>query len=99
MISWYDIKFFIIGVVVFFSVAIVSKYVSLASLSLMTSILVVMIVFGQLDMLEGFLPEDKVQIYILTIIFVGLSFFLHRENIKRLLNHTENKFSVHKEDK
>lgn len=83
---------FFICASLFFIVTLPSKYVSLGSISMMASYLVLTIVFGQLDMLpvdsaSGMLPE----LYILVFIFSGMAIFKHRENIKRLLNGTENK--------
>lgn len=90
---------FVISILTFLVVAILTKYVSLGSLVALTVVFITTILFGQLDMIEGLLPEDRIYAYIITAILVVLAFIMHRENIKRLINGNENKFSIRKEDK
>lgn len=90
---------FVISILTFLVVAILTKYVSLGSLVALTVVFITTILFGQLDMIEGLLPEDRIYAYIITAIIVVLAFIMHRENIKRLINGNENKFSIRKEDK
>lgn len=90
---------FVISILTFLVVAILTKYVSLGSLVALTVVFITTILFGQLDMIEGLLPEDRICAYIITAILVVLAFIMHRENIKRLINGNENKFSIRKEDK
>ena len=90
---------FVISILTFLVVAILTKYVSLGSLVALTVVFITTILFGQLDMVEGLLPEDRIYAYFITAILVVLAFIMHRENIKRLINGNENKFSIRKEDK
>lgn len=90
---------FVISILTFLVVTILTKYVSLGSLVALTVVFITTILFGQLDMIEGLLLEDRIYAYIITAILVVLAFIMHRENIKRLINGNENKFSIRKEDK
>ena len=76
----------------------ITRYVSLGSIFLVLAYLVQAVVFGQLGYLKlqgGMLIE----FYIVSACFTGMAILRHRENIKRLLNGTENKFGSKKGDK
>ncbi len=68
---------------VWVTIFIISKYSSLSSIISSLSIPII-----------NFLFIDKNNIYFFVIIFV-LIIFTHRENIKRLLNHTESKTKIY----
>lgn len=75
----------------------ITRYVSLGSIIVVVSYLIQVIVFGQMGWLglEGaYLPEY----YIVSACFTAMALWRHRENIKRLLNGTENKFGKKKEE-
>lgn len=77
------------------SVAI-TRYVSLGSILGLISFLVQVIVFGQMGMLQ--IGETYlVEFYIVSACFTVMGIWRHRENIKRLLNGTENKLGAKKE--
>ena len=89
MFQW---PIFFICFVLFFGITLPSKYVSLGSISMMAGYFIATVVLGMLDLLpvshaSGMLPE----LYVLAFIFSGMAIYKHRENIKRLLNGTENK--------
>ena len=74
----------------------ITRYVSLGSILVVTSYLIQVIVFGQLGYLHietAYLPE----FYIVSACFTAMALWRHKENIKRLLNGTENKFGMKKE--
>ena len=74
--------FFIPGFIVFFGVFAITRYVSVASLSLSAAcVIMVAIAF-----------PGNWHLLILSLIFCVLAFWRHRENIKRLINGTENGF-------
>lgn len=84
-----------IGFVIFFGIALATKYVSLGSICLMVGFFIQLLVFGQLGWygVEGPL---LIEIYILGFLFTALAIIRHRANIIRLLNGTENKFGIKK---
>ena len=76
----------------------VTRYVSLGSIYVVLAYLVQVIIFGQMGYLKlqgGMLTEY----YIISACFAGMAVWRHRENIKRLLNGTENKIKKKKGEK
>ena len=91
----------LILIATFFIVLIITKYVSVSSIALMTAYFIVFTVFA----LNGWLcfnPDDPVshgvmvEGIIVAGVFAVLAIARHHENIGRLLRHEENKFSLHK---
>lgn len=85
-----------LAAVTFFSVAIISRYVSLASICLVTGFFIEVVIFGQLGFYGDLSLGLLVEIYVLAFVFAALAVFRHRANIVRLMNGTENKFGVKK---
>ncbi len=81
------------GVLVFVAVAALTRYVSLASICLMILFMVEMVVFGQLGMLRSIQPPYLYEWYGIVFVVSGIAICKHKANIKRLINHTENKLS------
>ena len=75
--------------------AFTTKYVSLGSLFLVSSFYAQLVVFGQLGVFK-MQQGDLIKLYIVGAFFVVLAFVRHKDNIKRLVNGTENKFSLGK---
>ncbi len=98
LIALWDWKMIAIGVVVFFTIAITTQYISIASMSLVSAELLVFIIFtltGIVEVSVFWLPDC----YIIMILMVVMVFIKHKKNILRLLNGTENKFTFsHKEN-
>lgn len=100
ILACFDLKLLLFAIFTFVIVAFVSRYVSLASLCVMTGFLVELIVFGQLDMLSEFSQfnsDYKIETYIIALILTLLAFIRHKENIKRLISGTERKIGEKKE--
>lgn len=75
----------------FFIPVIVTRYISVGSLCAYTAFLIEMILFGQwgwFDMEAGYCYE----LYGIAVLLTALAWYRHRENIKRLVKGTENKF-------
>ena len=75
-----------------------TKYVSLGSILVMACYFAELVAFGQLghlDVKPQLLPET----YVVGALFSLMGIWRHRENIKRLLAGTENKFSMGKSSK
>lgn len=85
-----DWRIAIVGIVVFLLIAILSRYVSLASMIAGTSMVVFTFVFAVLDgdYPSVLAPYTETIMFGLTILLVILK---HIPNIKRLINGTENK--------
>lgn len=82
----------------FIVVVATTKYVSLGSILVMACYFAELVAFGQLghlDVKPQLLPET----YVAGALFSLMGIWRHRENIKRLLSGTENKFSMGKSSK
>lgn len=93
----FDYKFVILGFITFFGMLYITKYVSFSSLCMMFAFFVEIVLFGQLDQINGLQNSDRIETYILAFAMSALSFIRHRENIKRLINGTERRIGQKKE--
>ncbi len=87
-------KYVIAGVVVFGLVVVITRYVSLAS---MTVVVVLMLEFIVCT-LKGWTvvaPDNLIECQVLVVLYAALTLIMHRQNILRLLHGEENKFSIH----
>ena len=96
--SLFDLKLSVLAVSTFAVIALISKYVSLASMCMMVGFFVEFVVFTELDMLKPIAgSEYTIETYILVLFMAALAVFKHRSNIVRLLNGTERKILQKKE--
>lgn len=86
---------FLTVAVVFFAIVLITQYVSLGSLVIMTLFVIEVIMFGQNGSFQLTTPE-LYEFYGVAILLAALAFWRHRANIKRLLNGTENKTNLMK---
>ncbi len=95
MLILLDWRMFLCMLSVFIILLITTKYMSIASLSTtITGPLSAFILRRYVDVL----PWDQIWMYVGTVFFFGLLLvFTHRENIKRLLNGTENRLGKKKD--
>lgn len=80
----------LLGIITFFTGFLTTRYVSLGSLAVYTGFIIELVVFGQMGMFhlsQAYLYE----LYGIGAFLTILAFYMHRANIKRLLNGTENK--------
>lgn len=89
--------FVAISLVVFASVVLITRYVSVGSLVLMVVFVAQVVVYGQMGGF-GLSGMNLYEFYGLSIFLAVLAFIRHRKNIVRLLQGTENKFGVKKEE-
>ncbi len=92
----WDWKYILIGAMVFFGIVILTKYVSLGSICMMTAFGISFIVFtltGGTYIADGWLVDSIA----IACILSGLCIFQHRSNIKRLIAGKESKFSFKQE--
>ena len=95
------IAFCIIEVPISFAILaltlVVTKYMSLGSILGLVSFFVQTIIFGELGYLN--MPKQyKMEMYVLVFVIMVMGIYRHKDNIKRLCNGTENKFSFHRAD-
>lgn len=96
--SLLDLKLSVLAVCTFAVIALISKYVSLASMCMMIGFFGEFIAFTELDMLKPIAgSEYRVEAYILVFFMAALAVFKHRSNIVRLINGTERKILQKKE--
>ncbi len=83
-----------ITAVVFLGTVFITRFVSLGSILGALSLLIQVIIMGQIGIL--FMPaENLIECYIVLAVVVFFDIFRHKDNIKRLLSGKENKFSLH----
>ena len=83
----------VLGIITFFGTVLLTGYVSLGSILVYVGIMIELPIFGQLGyfhMSQAHLNE----MYVVALFLALMAFWQHRENIKRLLNHTERKASL-----
>ncbi|EET61685.1 acyl-phosphate glycerol 3-phosphate acyltransferase [Marvinbryantia formatexigens DSM 14469] len=86
------------GIITFFTVFLLTHYVSLGSLLVYVGLVIEIIVLGQTGAF-GMEQQYLVEMYIVTILLAAMAFWKHRENIKRLLAGTERKTYLFKKNK
>ena len=84
-----DWRLMIIPCITFIMITFLTRYVSVASLTLLVIILAEVIMFGQMGELNGS-DAYLVETYIMTAILAAMGFWRHRGNISRLLKGREN---------
>jgi len=82
---------------IFIVVTALTKYVSLGSILGLISFFIQTVVFGELGLLNV-TSHYKIEIYILSAVIMIMGIARHHENIRRLLNGNENKFSLKKKE-
>lgn len=93
----YNLALAVLGGATFAGVTIITKYVSLGSLTFIGLFFIEFVIFGQC----GFFPvADSVlnEAYIIVFIITALAFIRHRANIMRLLHGSERKIGQKKEE-
>lgn len=80
---------------VFLGMTAGTKYVSVGSLTVVTVYFLSVVCYGQMGG-YGVSSGSLFEIYVIAFLLVVSAFYKHRENIKRLMKGTENKFSVGK---
>lgn len=88
----------ILGLAAFGLAVGITRYVSLGSLCVVTGFLIEVIILGQAGSLTGFGPACVPEAYIIAFLITALAFIRHKDNIKRLANHTERKIGEKKEE-
>lgn len=95
LLAAFDVRIGIIALLTFLAIVIVTRYVSLGSMVIVTEFALFIIIFGQLG-LYGMAQSALVELYVLAAFLAGMAIYRHRANIVRLLNGTENKIFAKK---
>lgn len=80
----------IFGVVIFIATFAITHYVSLGSLLVYVGFVIELIVLGQMGKFH-MSQNHLIEMYLLALFLAALAFWRHKENIKRLLQGSENK--------
>ena len=81
----------VLGLIAFFTIVAITKYVSLGSMLTVSAACVEFILFTQI----GWFPVDRAWLpdcYVIFILLTLLLIYQHRKNISRLLSHSETRF-------
>ena len=90
LLAAFDVRIGVIALLTFLAIVIVTRYVSLGSMVIVTEFALFIIVFGQM----GLYHMDQaplVELYVLAAFLAGMAIYRHRANIVRLLNGTESR--------
>lgn len=86
-----DWKITLLAFLTFAGVTLISKYVSLASLCMVTGLFLEIVIFSQVGWLPGLAEQDRLEAYIVVLLWMIMAYGRHYENIKRLVHGTERK--------
>ncbi|MDR0903822.1 MAG: glycerol-3-phosphate 1-O-acyltransferase PlsY [Ruminococcus sp.] len=75
----------------------VTRYVSVASIT--SAVVYPILTFCLHYFVEFYSLEQCIAHFVLTTMTSALLIYMHKDNIKRLLSHTENKFTIHRKNK
>lgn len=90
--------FTIVGILVFFIPFFITHYVSLCSLLVYTTLMIMMVVYGQLGGFPNMSQGVLIEMYILFGCLMLLAIWKHKENVKRLLKGEERKTYLSKKN-
>lgn len=88
MILVLDIRLFFVLIVVFIITLLITRFVSLSSMLSALSFPIATFILTE--------PENQLISTVIALFVGGLVIFMHRSNIRKLINHTENKISFKK---
>lgn len=98
MLAAIDWRLAFICAVIFIGVVVISRYVSLGSLCMMTVFLLLLVIGGQTGC-YGMPSAYCYELYAVGAVLTAQAFIRHKANIGRLLNGTENKLGSSKKEK
>ena len=90
LLAAFDIRIGVIALVTFLAIVIITRYVSLGSMVIVTEFALFIIIFGQFG-LYHMAQAPLIEMYVLAAFLAGMAIYRHRANIVRLLNGTENR--------
>ena len=90
LLAAFDVRIGAIALLTFLAIVILTRYVSLGSMVIVTEFALFIIIFGQLG-LYHMAQEPLIELYALAAFLAGMAIYRHRANIVRLLSGTENR--------
>ena len=90
LLAAFDIRIGLIALVTFLAIVIVTRYVSLGSMVIVTEFALFIVIFGQMG-LYHMAQAPLIELYVLAAFLAGMAIYRHRANIVRLLNGTESR--------
>lgn len=90
LLAAFDVRIGVIALLTFLAIVILTRYVSLGSMVIVTEFALFIIVFGQLG-LYHMAQEPLIELYALAAFLASMAIYRHRANIVRLLSGTENR--------
>lgn len=90
LLAAFDIRIGVIALLTFLAIVIVTRYVSLGSMVIVTEFALFIIVFGQMGLYQ-MAQTALIELYVLGAFLAGMAIYRHRANIVRLLKGTENR--------
>ena len=90
LLAAFDVRIGLIALLTFLAIVIITRYVSLGSMVIVSEFALFIIVFGQLG-LYHMAQAPLIELYVLAAFLAGMAIYRHRANIVRLLNGTENR--------
>lgn len=88
----------LLGLATFVAAFLLTHYVSLGSLCVYTGFMIELVVFGQCGVF-GMAQAHLNEMYVIGAVLTVMAFWMHRENIKRLIHHEERKTYLFKKNK
>lgn len=90
LLAAFDVRIGIIALITFLAIVIVTRYVSLGSIIIVTEFALFTIIFGQMGFYH-MAQAPLAELYVLAAFLAVMAIYRHRANIVRLLNGTENR--------
>lgn len=90
LLAAFDVRIGMIALLTFLTIVVITRYVSLGSIVIVTEFALFTIIFGQLGF-YGMSQKSLIEMYGLAVFLAVMAIYRHRANIVRLLNGTENK--------
>ena len=90
LLAAFDVRIGVIALLTFLAIVILTRFVSLGSMVIVTEFALFIIIFGQLG-LYHMTQEPLIELYALAAFLAGMAIYRHRANIVRLLSGTENR--------
>ncbi|MBQ8857652.1 MAG: glycerol-3-phosphate 1-O-acyltransferase PlsY [Lachnospiraceae bacterium] len=90
LLAAFDVRIGIIALLTFLAIVIVTRYVSLGSMVIVTEFALFCIIFGQMGFYH-MAQAALIELYVLGVFLAAMAIYRHRANIGRLLNGTEHK--------
>ena len=90
LLAAFDVRIGVIALITFLVIVIVTRYVSLGSIIIVTEFALFTIIFGQMGFYH-MTQKPLIEMYVLAAFLAVMAIYRHRANIVRLFNGTESK--------